>query len=657
MGEKILKKIAFPYSIAAIFILWAAFVFIRLGFDVILTVGIATALYIVFAVVVFFYHKTGVVEYIASAQEEIEDTLRYSIENHPFPLCLVNGDGLIAMTNEKFKEIFPDAKILTTTIWELIGEENRRKVLGDDEAAELTLAIDGRDFRILTAYVNKDKSKSSMYYFVDETEFVELGQKYDEEKLCYCYLNVDNYDDLLNASPDERKSIVAASIEVLVRQFAGVIDGSLLRISRSQYQIIFSKKYYQELADENFQILDLVRKLDTDADFPASFSIGIGIGAEAPSEAEEYAAYALDLARGRGGDQAVVKSSGNVTYFGGKNQIIENRNKGKSRVMSHAIMQMIKASTNVIIMGHKTADMDSFGSAIAMSHMAKCHNKPAYIVLDDFNHSLTESYNLAVETGYYDFIYSEDAYRLVNRETLLIILDTHVPEMVADPSLIGKVDKKILIDHHRKREGAIVGTTLSYMEPNASSTSELVVEILQFDDDIKKLSKFEAEMLLGGIIIDTNGFSVKTGARTFEAASWLRMNGADTTAVRQLLQSDMEDFKQRASIISNAEFTKNGIAISTDEGVHDNAPIIIAQAADELLDIKGIRASFVVGETSKEVCISARSLGHINVQLIMEKFGGGGHLTMAAAQVTDESADEVLKKLMNELNNLEGEKE
>jgi c-di-AMP phosphodiesterase-like protein len=243
----------------------------------------------------------------------------------------------------------------------------------------------------------------------------------------------------------------------------------------------------------------------------------------------------------------------------------------------------------------------------------------------------------------------------MTENTLLIVIDTHVPDLVEEPSLLLKAEKMILIDHHRKRESVIENATLTFMEPNASSTSELVTEILQFDEEIRKLNKFEAELLLGGIVVDTNNFSVKTGTRTFEAAAWLRMNGAETTTVRQFLRNDIEDFRQRASITANAEFSENGIAISKNENRHDNAQVAVAQAADELLDIKGIRASFVVGATTKEVVVSARSLGDLNVQVIMEKFGGGGHLTMAAAQIKDVTVDEVVTQLKEFIREAEGE--
>jgi len=350
----------------------------------------------------------------------------------------------------------------------------------------------------------------------------------------------------------------------------------------------------------------------------------------------------------------VVKTEDRVSYYGGSVQVIENRNKGKSRVMSHAIRQLISESKRVIIMGHKYADIDSLGASVALYRMAETHGREASIVKSDYNQSLKDIMEIVAEKGSYRFVSAEDARAGIDDEVLLIVVDTHVPDMVEEPLLIADAAKMILIDHHRKRESVIEGATLTYMEPNASSTSELITEILQFDDKIRKLNRFEAELLLGGIFIDTNYFSVKTGSRTFEAAAWLRMNGAETTTVRQLLRSDMEDFRQRANITANAEFS-DGIAISKNEGKHDNAPIIIAQSADELLDIKGIRASFVVGATKKDVVISARSLGDVNVQVIMERFGGGGHLTMAAAQIKNTTIDEVITQLKQYIREAEGE--
>jgi len=592
--------------------------------------------------------------YIAAAQDEIEETLRFSITNNPLPLCLVNGEGEIAMMNEKFKVIFPDAKIFKTRIENIVGKELVSK-LKADTGAEALLTVGKSLYDVWVVYVSPAENSAAIYYFFDMTEFEALKKRCEDGKTTLMYLIVDNYEDILQASPDQTRGVRAAAIENLVRKFAVELDGALLRYRDAAWQIVFSRKHYNRLVEKNFAILDAAHALENDADFPTSLSIGIGI-ADSPALVEEYADYALDLARGRGGDQAVVKSADQVSYYGGRVQVIENRSKGKSRVMSHAIRQLISESGIVIIMGHRQADIDSLGAAVALYRMAKTHGKEAAIVMSSYNRSLNDVMKIVKESGQYRFVDGDDALALMNKKTLLIVIDTHVPDMVEEPALISKAEKMILIDHHRKRESVIEGATLTYMEPNASSTSELVTEILQFDEDIRKLNRFEAELLLGGIFIDTNNFSVKTGTRTFEAAAWLRMNGAETTSVRQYLRNDMEDFRQRASITANAEFTKNGIAISKNEGKHENAQIIIAQAADELLDIKGIRASFVVGATKHEVVISARSLGDLNVQVIMEKFGGGGHLTMAAAQVKNTTMDEVVAKLKKFIREAEGER-
>ena len=657
MGIKILIRIIRPHVIGAVIAI-IVFATIELLFHASWFVagGIVLGAYIIYVSILIVLQKSVLVNYLTASSEEIEETLRFSLTNHPLPLCLVNSEGYIAMTNARFKEIFPKAKILKTKFSDIVGDA----VISDIQSeigAESKVYVDNKSYRVLSGYVNRDISKSAMYYFIDATEYDSLKLKYEEEKPCYCYLQVDNYEDILLASHDDNRSIIAAGIETAVRQFAAANEGSLLRFRESQYQIVFTKKFFEKMEEEKFPILEIARKLRTDADFPTSFSIGLGLSDESPDQAEEFASYALDLARGRGGDQVVVKNGDEVNYYGGRVQIIENRNKGKSRVMAHAIKQLIAEASNVLIMGHKNADMDSFGASIGICRMVSSNGKKAYIVLNECNHSLEEVYKIAVESGNYNFVSGEDVNKLINKKTLLIIDDTHVPSMVDDSSLLNKVSKIIIIDHHRKMETMIEGATLLYMEPNASSASELVAEILQYDESIRRLDKFEAEMLLGGIFIDTNSFSVKTGARTFEAASWLRMNGADTTAVRQFLQNDMEDFRQRASITANAEFSESGIALSRGDGVHDNAQIIAAQAADELLDIKGIKASFVVGATEKETVISARSLGDINVQVIMEKFGGGGHLTMAAAQIENSTIEDVVKTLKKYIREAEGEKE
>ena len=653
MGLAILSKIVRPYIIAAIVCIGALGILRLFGVEPFYSYPAAFAGYIIFAAIFYAFQKKIVVELLQTTHDEIEETLRFSFTDNPLPLCLVNGEGAVVMTNEKFRAIFPGTKVFKTTISDVIGEE-RVKALGAEPDEEARIETGSSAYNIRIVFVGTAGNSAAIYFFFDVTEYENLKKTYEDEKVTCLYLIADNYEDILAASSDQTRGIRAAAIEKTVRQFAKELEGAALRYRDSSWQIIFARKHFNRIKAENFPILDTARNLENDADFPTSFSIGIGV-ADNPTLVKEYADYALDLARGRGGDQAVVKTADEVAYYGGRVQVIENRNKGKSRVMSHAIRQLISESDKVFIIGHKYADIDSFGASIALYRMSVTHGSETAIVLSEYNQSLDEVVRTAKESRNYHFVHADEALAQMTDDTLLIVVDTHVPEMVEEPALLAKAKKMALIDHHRKRENIIEGATLMYLEPNASSTSELVSEILQFDEEIRKLSRFEAELLLGGIFVDTNNFSVKTGTRTFEAAAWLRMNGAETTTVRQFLRNDMEDFKQRASITANAEFTEDGIAISRNEGIHENAQIIIAQAADELLDIKGIRASFVVGTTKKEVVISARSLGDLNVQVIMEKFGGGGHLTMAAAQIQDTTAEEAITKLKKFIREAEGE--
>ena len=645
MGDKLLRKITGPYTIGGVIvfialIITAFFIDFKVGI-IVAAVGIALGIY---TMVMYRLQRIWIDDQLQNIEEEVEDTLRYSFNHHPLPLCVADRDGLIPMTNDKFKEIFPETKILKTKVEDVFGHKHD-EFLPDKTKETYTITVNDRKYKLLPTYLNKDVNNSVIIYMQDITELDKTKKDYEEEKQCMAYVTVDNYDELMSRSPDERKSLIASNIESVIRQWASKLDGSILRYKSDRYFIVFGKKHYDNLVEEKFTILDEVRKIETDADFPVSLSIGLGLEGTTPHQTAEYAAFALDMAFGRGGDQAVVKKGTQVRYYGGRVQVIEKRNKGKSRVMSHAMKRLMKHSSKVIIMGHKNPDMDSLGSAIGVHRIAFNCNRDAYIVIDDYNYSMKDVFERAEKSGTYKFISGEKALETADSDTLLVVVDTHIPNLTECPELLKELDKIVLVDHHRKVESFIDNATLTYMEPSASSTSELITEILQYDEDNNKINKMEAELLLAGIYVDTNGFSVNTGTRTFEAASWLRQNGAASASVRQFLQTDMEDFKQKAEIISNAEFMKNGVAISKSEEKHANSQITVAQAADELLDIKGMIASFVVGETKKEIVVSARSLGELNVQTIMERLGGGGHLTMAAAQIKDTTPDEIVKKI------------
>ncbi|MDR2295678.1 MAG: DHH family phosphoesterase [Clostridiales Family XIII bacterium] len=661
MGNRIVKKIAnlyFGAGLAATALLALALFlcdrFPRGGADnrilLACTAGVCL-LYAVFCLIARMLQRRSMDAYLEGIASEIDETMRYAIHNHPLPLCLTNESGVVMLANEKFREIYPAVAMMKTELSQLTGKKPDEFSNADAQQPAL-LSVGERIYKVLPAYLDGDPHRSAALSWIDVTDHENLKTRYGDERKCFAHVRVDNYDELIASSPDDKKSLIAAGIEKVIRQWAARMDASILRYYSDKYFVVFEHSHYRRVAAEKFSILDEVRAIETDADFPVSLSMGVGLDGKTPQQTDEYAAFALDLALGRGGDQAVVKRGMQVDYYGGTLQAVERRNKGKSRVMAHAIGQLMDQSSKVVVMGHKNPDIDSFAAAIGIARIAINRGKEAFIVLNEPGRSLADFYLEANKSGEYSFIGTDDALEATDKNSLLVVVDTHRPSLTEAPGLLGRTEKSVVIDHHRKAEEYIENATLTYMEPAASSTSELVAEIMQYMAEKKSISRLEAELLLGGIIVDTNSFSVKTGTRTFEAASWLRRNGADTAVVRQYLQSDMEDFRQRASIISNAEFLSGGIAVSRNEGRHENAQIINAQAADELLDIKGIRASFVLGETNDEVVISARSLGEVNVQKIMEQLGGGGHLTTAAAQLKDITVDEAaarLRKLIEEI--------
>jgi c-di-AMP phosphodiesterase-like protein len=567
--------------------------------------------------------------------QTVDKTMSYSVANHPLPLCMIDSEGNFLWYNKKFSEIYQGVNAAKAGIFRLTGLKASEFFSEDPAEKPVMITHNGRTYKVVSSYLAEDKNNSAVLYWIDMTNYEVVKALYKDEKSCFAYVLVDNYDELMASSPDDKKSIVAAEIEKAIRQWAAKMSASTTRFRNNQYFIVFEHKHFEKQEANKFSILDEVREIETDADFPVSLSIGIGVGGKTPQQGDEYAAAALDLAQGRGGDQAVVKKVSKIEYYGGRLQTVEKRNKGKSRIMAHALRQLIDQSAQVIIMGHKKPDMDSFGAALGISRIAKNRNRPVYVIINSCNESLTEMYHLAETSGNYKFISNEHALEIVDKETLVVVLDTHRPSMVECPELLTKTDKLVVIDHHRRTEEYIDNATLAYMEAYASSTSELVAEILQYSGGEKKeIDKFEAEALLAGITVDTNRFALKTGVRTFEAASWLRRMGADTANVRQFFQTDIESLKQVSRIVASASMPVPGFAVARCEGKYTDVQVINSKAADELLNIKGVIASFVVGENDEGLTvISARSLGDINVQTLMEKLGGGGNLTKAGAQI------------------------
>ena len=655
MGNKILKSFVVPYLRIGII----ALIVFALGLLYYNVYAGMTALLITGALLLYFYQMSRKridlwEEYAKTMTSEMEDILCRFVYYNSLPLCVINSQGIVTWFNQKFPELYEEVEMLDSNIYQLSGLKYGDLIQGVSGEKHILVNRKDKTYRVMSSFANEGKEGALMLYWMDVTNLETLKDLYKDEKLCYAYIDIDNYDELIAATPDERKSVIASQIETEIRQWAARMSATVVRYKSGRYFIAFEHKYFEKLEAGKFSILDDVRGIETDGDFPPSLSIGIGVGGKNLVELEEFAGAALDLALGRGGDQAVVKRKNKIEYYGGKLQTVEKRNKGKSRIMAHALRQMIDQSGKVIIMGHRNPDMDSFGSSLGISRIVKNRNKEGAILINSYSSSLMKIYKKAKETGHYHFVSSEEAKNMVDKDTLLVVVDTHRPNLLDCPELLSMTDKIVVIDHHRKSEDSIENATLTYMEAYASSASELITEILQYIGDGKKMvEKLEAEALLAGITVDTKSFSIKTGVRTFEAASWLRRNGADTASVRQYFQTDMDSFKLKAEIIADAEILLGGFALSSCEGHHPNVHIITSQAADELLNIQDIRASFVVGSNEDGITVvSARSLGEVNVQTIMEKLGGGGHLATAGAQ-SDKSVEETLEEIRELIREIE----
>lgn len=563
----------------------------------------------------------------------------------PFPMCLINPQGKVMRVSSKIGEVFLYEGIEDSDFFALTGVKMEDLFAAADDEKNIRVEINNKIFKLQVSRSGDKKEVNLLVFFHDITNYEKLKLKYNDERICIAMINVDNYDEFIASTTVEKRMSIITEVDKNIRFWASKCNGSINRIHDDEYIMYFENAYVDEMIRSKFNILDTIRAIETEADFPVSLSIGVGIGGKTPQIVEEYANAALDLALGRGGDQAVIKQGSKVQYYGGKLQTVEKGNKGKSRVIVHALKQLLDQSNKVFIMGHKYPDMDAFGAALGVLRICRLFNKEGSIIVNEYNDALQIILDQVKSTENYNIINNDKAINMIDKDSLLIVLDTHRKSYVECPELLDITDKIAVIDHHRRAEDYIDNATLYYIESYASSTCELVAEMLQYINAKKSLIKLEAEALLAGMTVDTNRFAVKTGVRTFEAAAWLRRSGADTTEVKRFFQTDIEAFRVRSKCIAAAEILDCGIALSICEGLNPDAQIINSQVADELLNIKGVRATFVAGRNEKgNTVISGRSLGEVNVQVIMEKFGGGGHLTTAGAQV-EVSPEEVMEKL------------
>ena len=502
-----------------------------------------------------------------------------------------------------------------------------------------------RSFRL--AYKPEDR----LIYLFDVTKRQKIESLYYADRTVIGILLVDNYDELAQTMDDQTRSQLNSLVTSLINSWGADNGIFVKRVASDRFLAVFNESMLNELEKSKFAILDDVREKTAKQSNGLTLSIGVGAGSPSLIELGELAQSSLDLVLGRGGDQVAIKrSDGKLKFFGGKTNPVEKRTRVRARVISHALRDLIQGSDQIFVMGHKTPDMDAIGAAIGVRKMARMNNVPGYVVVnfDELDASVNRLIDeIEQDPDLYDhFIHPDEVLAKMTDKSLVVIVDTHKPSMVIDERVIDKAEKLVVIDHHRRGEEFVQNTMLVYMEPYASSTAELVTELIEYQPKNEKLTMLESTAMLAGIVVDTKSFTLRTGSRTFEAASYLRTNGADTVLVQRLLKENIETYVERSRLIETVEIMDGGVAIAKGENGEPYNSVLIAQTADILLTMQGVSASFVIAPRSDgKIGISARSLGELNVQRVMEQLGGGGHLTNAATQLTLETVEEAEEQL------------
>ncbi|WP_240415771.1 DHH family phosphoesterase [Paenibacillus periandrae] len=589
-------------------------------------------------------------KYVTTLSHRIKRAGNEVINELPIGILLYNDEKIVEWHNPFVAKMVGKESLIGEGVLELFPILKGRK---DKDAGKVEITIGKCIYQVQV------KPNERLLYVTDITAYKTLSIRYEEERLSIGIIMMDNLEEATQGMDDQARSIMMAKVTGEITEWAQKYNVYLRRTASDRYLILIDQKGLKMLEQSRFEILDEVRDLTIEHKLQLTLSIGIASGNNSLTELGQLAQTSLDMALGRGGDQVAVKIGERLSFYGGRSNAVEKRTRVRARVISHALRDLIKECDKVIIMGHRYPDMDSIGAAIGVLKAAHVSNKEGYIVLEGVNPSIQK----LMETIYEDeklnrwFITPEQAMQITNQRSLAVVVDTHKASMVAEPKLLQLTNRKFVVDHHRRGEEFIQDATLVYMEPYASSTCELVTELLQYFNDRLTMGVLEATALLAGIVVDTKSFSLSTGARTFEAASFLRRNGADSSLIQRLLKEDLEAYIQRAEVIKNAVVIYEHIALAVTEPNRKYPQLLIAQAADTLLTMTGVSASFVISERPDGlVGISARSLGQLNVQVVMERMGGGGHLTNAATQFegTLEAAAEKLKIILSEMNAEEG---
>lgn len=592
------------------------------------------------------------------------------LNDFEIPYALLDYNSRFLWMNEKFTEITGKDKNYhksVTTVFPSLTKD----ILQKSEAVEsINVMLDDRNYRIsmkriyfdsvtkdsaIVAINDSDEYLTAIYLF-DETELNRYIRENEEQKLVAGLIYIDNYEEALDSIEDVKRSLLIALVDRKVNKYFTEIDALVRKIEKDKYFVVFKYKYLEQLSEDKFKLIEDVKSIKVGNEMAITLSIGVGAGGVSYTQNYEYARMGIDLALGRGGDQVVVKEGEEVTYYGGKAKQVERNTRVKARVKAHALREIIESREHVVIMGHTISDVDSLGAAIGVYCAARVLGKKAQIVLNEVTTSLRPLVECFTEEKGYPadlFIKNEEALLITNKNTLVMVVDTNRPSYTECPELLNRTDTICVFDHHRQNSEVIENPVLSYIEPYASSACEMIAEVLQYFSENIKLEPSEADCIYAGILIDTNNFMTKTGVRTFEAAAYLRRAGAEVTRVRKMLRNDMAAYKARAEAVRHAEVYRGAFAISVCPADNIESPTIVgAQAANELLNIVGIKASFVLTEYQGKIYISSRSIDEINVQLIMERVGGGGHLNVAGAQLTNCTIQEAKRMIQDTIDEM-----
>lgn len=627
------------------------------------------AVYILIVVILYFHNRPTLLNELVSFATQYNQVQKSLLKKFSMPYALLDDSGKILWMNDAFSRVSGKNRNYHKKISTVLEEIDTNKLPADEENTSVDLKYEERDYRVEMHRVSMDEvlkntgimdgSKESYLialYMHDETEMNRYIRENEDEKLVIGLLYLDNYEEALDSVEEVRRSLLTALIDRKLNKYFGELDGLVKKLEKDKYFLIMRRRSLTELEKVRFSILEDVKTVNIGNDMAVTISIGIGLNAGSYAQNYEYSRIAIDLALGRGGDQVVIKDADHISYYGGQSQQMGKSTRVKARVKAHALKEFMSSKDKVVVMGHKISDVDSFGAGVGIYRAAKSLNKRAHIVVNNPTMSIRPLMEGFLNNPDYDesmFINSFEAKEIVDNNTVVVVVDTNKPSYTECDELLHKTKTIVVLDHHRQGSEVIKNAVLSYIEPYASSACEMVAEILQYFSDDIRIRNIEADSLYAGIMIDTNNFLAKTGVRTFEAAAFLRRCGADVTRVRKMFREDMFCYKAKAEAVRHTENYRDNFAISfcPSDGL-DSPTVVAAQAANELLNIIGVKASFVLTDYNDQIYISARAIDEVNVQLIMERMGGGGHINIAGAQLKGATVNEAISLLKNTIDTM-----